>query len=233
MQCWDAAFILAEHLIAHSDEWNSKCSNETTTSLVELGSGSGLCGLMIAKAVKCHARITDLPELLPLMTRNVSRNFDTNYIVDDAVKEFLPASNDESVLSSESSDFTRELFFSNDSANDANEAKTLHNAKQSCGTVSASVLRWGVTDDYRQQYDVVLGADVVASLYDPIALAETMHALCHEESIVYVSYKGRLTGPHEEFEKRLGQLFENVGRIRPESRNKNPQVWILKAIGKR
>jgi hypothetical protein len=100
------------------------------------------------------------------------------------------------------------------------------------GRISANVLKWGHDRDYQQEYDVVLGADVVASLYDPIALADTMHALCHEKSVVYISFKARLAGPHEQFEKRLESLFTTVERIRPATRNKNPQVWILKATGK-
>lgn len=52
-------------------------------------------------------------------------------------------------------------------------------------------------------YDVVVGADVVASLYDPIALAEMIHALCHGGPIVFVSYKEKLTGPHEQFQAAL------------------------------
>jgi hypothetical protein len=40
-----------------------------------------------------------------------------------------------------------------------------------------------------------MGADVVASLYDPFSLAETIHQLSMPDVIVYISYKGRLKGP--------------------------------------
>jgi Lysine methyltransferase len=218
LQCWDAAFILAEHLIAHESEWN-----KSSTCLVELGSGTGLCGLMLAKATLCHVQITDLPALLPLMARNVRRNMYAQNIV-DSVSECRT----EKTWNEQGE--CEQLLFSSENFNNQGARK---NAKDARGTVSASVLRWGMAEDYCTEYDVVIGADVVASLYDPIALADTMHALCCDQSVVYVSYKERLTDPHIQFQDRLECLFENVERIRPTSRNRNPQVWILKATGKR
>jgi hypothetical protein len=180
---------------------------------------------MLAKAIPCHVRITDLPELLHLMTRNLRRNMRSqNILVDDVTEHQAKMTFDEKDEKKELSYFLGEI----------NEENTIKREKDARGTVSASVLRWGVMEEEDgKQYDVVLGADVVASLYDPIALADTMHALCHDRSVVYVSYKGRLTDPHVRFENRLECLFDNVERIRPTSRNKNPQVCILKANGKK
>lgn len=192
---------------------------------------------MIAKAVPCHVRITDLPELLPLMTRNTIRNFDSSYIMkieSDSSSTKGEMNQTKQRANEKDDEGMQQLFYSTrDEECETDKAATQTNAKHSLGSVSANVLRWGVTDDYKQQYDVVLGADVVASLYDPIALAETMHALCHSKSVVFVSYKGRLTGPHEKFEKRLTSLFGTVERLRPTSRNRNPEVWILKATQKK
>jgi predicted nicotinamide N-methyase len=225
--CWDAAFILADHLIEHEQEWNHNHNNNTRTSLVELGSGTGLCGCMIAKAVAdCHVRITDLPELLPLMTRNVRRNFDSSHIDNDYTDSF----NDS--LASHASMKDKELLYELLVSTECDTIANTNTMDYARGRISANVLKWGHDRDYQQEYDVVLGADVVASLYDPIALADTMHALCHEKSVVYISFKARLAGPHEQFEKRLESLFTTVERIRPATRNKNPQVWILKATGK-
>ena len=73
--CWDAAFILAEHLLANVGSWCSK--ERPTTRVLELGSGTGLAGLAIAKfADCCSVTITDLPPLLDLMESNIIRNFD-------------------------------------------------------------------------------------------------------------------------------------------------------------
>lgn len=177
---------------------------------------------MLAKATLCHVRITDLPALLHLITRNVRRNMHAQNIV-DSVSE----SQTENTWN-EHGDCEQLLFSSENKGQD-----TMKNSKDAKGAVSASVLRWGVAEDYCTEYDVVIGADVVASLYDPIALADAMHALCHDQSVVYVSYRERLTDPHVQFEDRLEVLFEKVERIHPASGNRNPQVWILKASMKR
>lgn len=211
--CWDAAYILAEHLVASMQEWRIKPPK--ITRMVELGSGTGLCGLMVAKCVQdCHVNITDLPELMDLMRRNVELNFSTGAATDDALDD----------------DSRKALYTYEGTVGEGD----FEGAKLALGRVSASVLRWGIEEDYREApYDIVVGADVVASLYDPVALAYTLHALCHEKSTVYVSYKGRLTGPHEQFEAKLGQLFRRVERIQPrDCRNRNPDVFILKATGK-
>ena len=192
--CWDAAFILAEHLISAGNH-NSISKHD---AILELGAGTGLCGLLLATEVSCHVEITDLPSLLPLMQRNVALNFDT---VDDLSKK------DQQVLyGSEHS--------------------------SSKGTCEARILEWGPQPASSKKYNIILGADVVASLYDPVALAETIHQLSLPDATVYISYKGRLDGPHERFEQRMQQLYRDVQpRISPTSRNKNPGVYVLQATG--
>lgn len=186
--CWDAAIMLAEHIV---DQERDLLRDKRT---VELGSGTGMCGLWIANRIEgCHVTMTDLPELLPLLQRNLALN---------------------------------------DSTNDPNRTAcfTIPPTITGLGTASVNRLSWGCQTDYPSKpYDVILGADVVASLYDPIALAETIWDLSHATSVVFISYKGRLIEPHEQFEQRFRQLFATVERLKPSSRNKNPQVWILKA----
>lgn len=67
--CWDAAFILGEYLIEILEQTVSPIS------IIELGCGTGICGLMVAKAAPVKITMTDLPELMPLLQRNLGRNF--------------------------------------------------------------------------------------------------------------------------------------------------------------
>ena len=217
--CWDAAFILAEHMIACEKEWkkdnrnNDSGSNARRTTLCELGAGTGLAGFMVAKACRdSHVFVTDLPELLDLM----KYNFDMNFAFDSKRGGSSNAGLEEDLY------FLRQKF-----GDDLSRSE---------GTAEAKVLRWGVKSDYEgAPFDVVFGADVVASLYDPIALANTFSDLCGPKSLVYLSYKGRLDEPHLLFEAELKRLFRVVERIvhsSIHSRNKNPGVCILKAWGK-
>jgi len=226
--CWDAAFILGEHVIAHEEEWNTESNSagdvvgdgdgnaaaSTSTSpprIVELGAGTGLTGLMIAKATESDVVITDLPELEGLMEDNVRRNFGGERCPQDDV---VVGDSDES------SSVT---------------LLTAHDRSAARGTVSSRVLRWGVEEDYLgAPYDVIVGADIVASLYDPQALARALHALSGPDTRIYISGKARLDRPHEEFDAEMERLFERVERIRePSSRLRSPDVFIIVAGGKR
>ena len=68
---WAAASVLADTMQQPShfaeDHWRAK-------SVVELGSGCGLCGLMAAALGARRALLTDLPPLLPLLRRNCDAN---------------------------------------------------------------------------------------------------------------------------------------------------------------
>jgi predicted nicotinamide N-methyase len=190
--CWDAAFSLAEHLRSRVKQGEQ--------SIIELGAGTGICGILLAKSVSdCRVNITDLPELLPLMQQNVTRNF------------------------------ISELY---DELSSADFSLLYNGQKDPCrsrGTCTATVFEWGQASS-SEKYNVVIGADVVASLYDPIALANTIHDLCHANSRVYISYKGRLDGPHQQFEQRMKELYNVVSTVKPIiSRNRNPGVRIMEA----
>lgn len=121
--CWDAAFILGEHVVAHESAWNAPGEHDAEkTTVLELGAGTGLCGMMIAKSTNAHVILTDLPELMGLIGDNVQRNFP---LLQDSGR-----------------------------------------TNSSRGTVESRVLRWGVEDEYRgAPFDVIVGADIVASLY--------------------------------------------------------------------
>ena len=103
-------------------------------------------------------------------------------------------------------------------------------------SVSCRVLRWGVESDLAgAPYDVVIGADVVTSLYDPVALARTFHALSGPGTRVYVSGKTRLAGPHDAFGGEMARLFGSVRVVDggPRSRLRSPGVFVIVACGKR
>ncbi|KAJ1482011.1 putative methyltransferase-domain-containing protein, partial [Baffinella frigidus] len=64
---WDAALVLCEFLALHPDLVRGK-------RVVELGSGTGVLGLVCARLGAERVILTDLPEQLPLLEDNVRRN---------------------------------------------------------------------------------------------------------------------------------------------------------------
>ena len=212
--CWDAAFVLGEHVASDAAEWRNDDDDDDDDKrparVLELGAGTGLCGLMVASMVPdCTVELTDLPELQDLLISNVERNFGTS-----------------SSLSSR-----------NAAAADASTTATTTTGGGGGGrSVSCRVLRWGVESDFAgAPYDVVIGADVVTSLYDPVALARTFHALSGPGTRVYVSGKTRLVGPHDAFEGEMSRLFGSVRGVDggPRSRLRSPGVFVIVACGKR
>jgi len=242
--CWDAAFCLGEHLVATQNEWISLVAKkdapeggESMVSVIELGSGTGLCGLMVAKGCAgICVSLTDLPSLMPILNRNICRNFQKNKIV----------------LHKNGPTFETKL-----ATDKEYTLQSLVHEKSSNGNVSSFSLDWddvvgdasasstdehSVTDTIAElSFDVVIGADVVATLYDPVALAKTIHQVAKDErSVVYISFKERLSSIHRSFEQALGELFDSIEIILASSqnseihsRNRNPDVGILIARGKK
>jgi predicted nicotinamide N-methyase len=166
---WDAAFMLGEHVLKEAC-WQS----DNVKSIVELGAGTGITGLMIAKALpNMQLQLTDLPKLLPLLEKNIMNT----------------------------------------------------------SNASDSVLEWG--GSVTRTYDMILGADVVASIYDPSALVKTIYELAHERTWVFLAVKDRLVNTTDRFESLMKQQFAHVERTKAQSENKCPDVWVLLARGKR
>lgn len=203
---WDAAFILGDHVIAQraQEDGSPQPRLRHQSGVVELGCGTGLCGMMVAKAIpNLHVFLTDLPDLMPLLTRNVHRNFEN----------ILPAS-----VPCEAEPLP---------------PLTCSHRKTSQSPVAAQVLDWADVQadaSNAMTYDVILGADVVASLYDPVALAKTIHALAHGDTVVYLTFKERLSSIHRQFESAVDDLFDQWEIYDPPPhtrRNRNPDVRIM------
>ncbi|KAF0719533.1 Aste57867_977 [Aphanomyces stellatus] len=68
-QLWPAATFLSHYLEQHASTLLS-----TDTSVVELGAGIGLCGLVCHKLQARHVFLTDLPVAVPLLDANIALN---------------------------------------------------------------------------------------------------------------------------------------------------------------
>jgi predicted nicotinamide N-methyase len=226
---WDAAVMLSEHLLAKEDEWNDSEKTGRRCKVLELGCGTGFTGLALAKAtVDTHIFISDLPDLYPIMERNVKRNF-LNDNIDiktpvqlDDIKTMergdaaadIPTKRDNG--GNTLSDTDIKTLYEFDAENYTEKIKTIN---ETSSKITPTILRWGIKEDYSDgPFDVIIGADIITSLYDPKALAQTIYDLCHEKTKVYVCFKKRLEGPHTVFENAMKTLFNEVSFMRPITR---------------
>jgi Lysine methyltransferase len=258
--CWDAAYILANHIILHHNSLlPPPVQDYSRLQMVELGCGTGLCGLMLAQALpNVYIALTDLPLLMPLLKRNLERNMPSECIVSEESASSMDgikvgadklhaisdkvASNEQAVMKeyitkahnlsySQTTDSSSQYTSSHAPAHtSANQYTSSSASLISSATVSAFVLDWAhIPPSQLRRYDVVLGADVVASLYDPIALTETIRAVCHKQSIVLVCFRNRLASIQADFEGAMAVYFD-IEVVKPDSVNRNEQVYLL--IGK-
>jgi len=103
-------------------------------------------------------------------------------------------------------------------------------------------LTWGVDEEEAMKcandskpFDIIIGADIVASLYDPELLVETLSMLSSSRTKIYVSFKGRESIYHDRFEDALRRAFGTVSKaLSPNlpSRNRNPGVGVIVASDK-
>ena len=65
---WDAALALVSYL-------ETRFRGGSPQEIIELGAGTGLCGIAAAKLFpSSHVTLTDLPELLPQLDHNIGKN---------------------------------------------------------------------------------------------------------------------------------------------------------------
>ncbi|GMI26392.1 hypothetical protein TrCOL_g3114 [Triparma columacea] len=98
-------------------------------------------------------------------------------------------------------------------------------------------LSWGFDEEAEialhnkgEPYHVVFGADIVASLYDPELLVETLAKLSGPKTKLFISFKGRESSYHDRFEAHLKERFKTFDKImNPKlgSRNHNEGVGII------
>ena len=231
---WDAGVMIAEHLVSVLSIWNINGNN--VTKVVELGAGTGFAGILIAKGVSnAEVTITDLPEVLPLVERNILRNIAQKKIINDSCmkqNQYIYRGKAAADIPLSYDSGCKEL--SKEDLDILYNHLNIEKMKKSDSYVRASVLRWGEKYDYSgAPYDVVFGGDIVTDLYCPKSLTATIYNLSHDKSHVFVSMKIRLSKPIEEFLEGMNAYFSVVKFVDPVTRRNNPEVQIMYATSKR
>ncbi len=81
-EVWDGALVLSYYLLKNQlkEETKSKYSNKT---ILELGSGTGICGLITSVMSPKHIILTDLPDKIGILKENLEENM-------ELIKEISP-----------------------------------------------------------------------------------------------------------------------------------------------
>lgn len=161
-----------------------------------------------------NVTITDLPALFELMSSNIQLNTNSSSH-HRQLKQYMDRTYGESFTSNNRENVKRRI--------------------------KAEVLCWGQKrEDYEQQdqtkYDIIIGADIIASIYDPIKLARTLYDLMNNtgNTKIILSINKRLTEILDVFLEEVSRLFTNVIEVKQTlSQNMNPHVSILHISGKK
>lgn len=73
LKTWGSAFLMAQKLATIDDDY---LCHLDSPSVLELGSGTGLAGMVAAALWSTHVQLTDLPEIVPNLERNAKANED-------------------------------------------------------------------------------------------------------------------------------------------------------------
>ena len=174
-------------------------------SILELGAGTGMLGCWLAKALHNQGCHIVATDL-PLLLDLMNRNIELN------------------LSKTESTPLQKKLGINNN-----------HHISETT-TVESRVLTWGQKEEYPsdQVFEIIIGSDIVTSLYDPYALAQTLYDLSSKNTRIYLSSKSRLDQPHVDFEEAVQKLFNNFVKLPcKSSRNICPNIFIIEISGKK
>lgn len=174
-------------------------------SILELGAGTGMLGCWLAKALHNQGCHIVATDL-PLLSDLMKKNIELNF------------------STMKSTPLQKRLGIDNN-----------HHISDTT-IVESRVLTWGLKEEYPsdKKFDIIIGSDIVTTLYDPYALAQTLYDLSSENTRIYLSAKSRLDQPHRDFEEAVQQLFHNFVKLPCESsRNICPNIFIIEISRKK
>jgi len=182
---WDCAIVLSKYL-----EANSFCLNSfkitsldhflNGKSVIELGAGCGLCGIVASVLGASKVTITDIPNLIPLIRRNVHLNHEI----------LSKKDNSKSILTDSGNDCTGKLL------DDPNSHSVIvspldWNDEKSCESFTL--------------FDFILCSDLVFHKKTIDPLISTLLHLSHHETCILMAHKDR----HDDVDDSLASALQN------------------------
>lgn len=169
-QLWPASFLLCNYIENNFNQIinsNNNNNSHNNTEIIELGAGVGLCGIVLSILGCNYVTITDLPEAIELISKNIERNY-------------------HHISSSSCSSASLSSLTTNTNIN--------INSNQ---VLRSDVLRWGIDEDYirypltTMENLIVIASDCVywEHLYEPFFQTLDYFITTHNATVILSHFK--------------------------------------------
>ncbi|KAF9353839.1 Methyltransferase-like protein 21D [Mortierella sp. NVP85] len=213
---WDAGIVLAKYF-ERSLAATPAESDTVALNVLELGSGTGVVGLAVARMLSAMKRkgkvvLTDKENVVPLLQRNVDKNKSEGIVIETRVLDWEIVSGIKAI----------------DTTNPSSEgAAALPESTASKTTSDASPSIDSITSDHQElfdtEWDLVILSDCIwiPALYPP--LIGTINSIIKTEKTKFlIAFEKRNFSEEMEFFAMLGKTFR-FRDIKPEEQDANYQ----------
>ena len=179
-QFWDGSYLLAKFIERHCLEGKFSLENSL---ILELGSGCGLSGIVASLFKPKHVLLTDLGENLDHLQMNVDMN------------------------RAEQKNRNSGISFNNVTVQELAWGNIDH---LNIAVEFASKMKKQTTIESSNAFDVILGSDIIAGLYDVNALLTTLVNLSNPDTKIFISYRARPFAKEQIFFKKAKEMFDII-----------------------
>jgi len=235
---WDAGIVLARYF-EHQVNEGSDCFEDV--SILELGSGTGLCGLVLAH-LGARITLTDRGMSMDLLKHNVqcsipysarlAKNKD-NKPPKVKLRELSWGDALYTTTQDSASQISNISSVSSDSKSSRRNGGP-NGSTKSCCTVESDVEVDPDRAGVEETFDIVVGSDIVIwpELFQP--LIDTLLKVTHADTDVYLSYEERKTQVTEQFFNLLKLSFSYevipIEDLHPEYQDQGIKIYHIKRL---
>ncbi|KAF8944237.1 Methyltransferase-like protein 21D [Haplosporangium gracile] len=231
---WDTAIVLSKYLeksniLATSSAIASR-SKQNTLNILELGSGTGLVGLAVARMLsatgqKARIVLTDKANVLPLLQRNMEKNPATGIELEARVLDWEAVSGVKAKTVEKKSSSEGDKSSSEGSAPTAETGSTTASESSPSATAVTAVTP-NADDIVSTEWNLVILSDCIwfPALYAPLTgtLTRLLRSESASSSKLIVAFEKRNFSEEMEFFATLGKSF-TFRDIKPEEQDPNYQ----------
>ncbi|KAF9146000.1 Methyltransferase-like protein 21D [Mortierella sp. GBA39] len=232
---WDTAIVLSKYLeksnILATSSATASRSKRTTLNILELGSGTGLVGLAVARMLsstgqKARIVLTDKANVLPLLQRNMEKNPAEGVELEARVLDWEAVSGVKAKVVAKASGSEPDQSSSEETV-PATKSESTTTSEPSSSPVATTTTESPDADDIvSTEWDLVILSDCIwfPALYGPLTgtLIRLLGPETASSSKLIVAFEKRNFSEEMEFFATLGKSF-TFKDVKPEEQDSNYQ----------